>query len=98
MEDADSEICDGLAEVSSTLGCCYNSMLNDTEFLGFLSAELFGEAARVGLVSIGQSSVWDVCEIDVSPACELLGSAPCNTCAVGFVAILFLLIQVLNEL
>lgn len=69
-----ADICRVYSNVIDNLGCCYNSLYNDTEFIGFLSAQVMNQSLAQDLINLGQSTVWDQCMIDV-PMC---GSATLN--------------------
>ena len=70
-----TKICPAFQNITDTLGCCYQSLYNDTSFVNYLEAEgTINETMAEILLHFGQSPLWARCEID-SPGCESLSSS-----------------------
>ena len=64
-----------IKDVTDTLGCCYQSLYNDTSFIYFFEAEgPINETVAMKLLLLGQSPLWNRCMIDVPNSCEALSS------------------------
>lgn len=68
-----------LMVMSSTLGCCYQSFHNDTDFQNYILLSGNADPAEVIFLQlIGQNTrIWDVCGVPLVPKCtgEVLGGA-----------------------
>lgn len=65
------DICLALTEVVDSYGCCYQSLFNDTDFVGYLNhKELLSGPMTDMLLNLGRSPIWEHCSIDVPPKCE----------------------------
>ena len=70
-----SAICPAFKGVTDALGCCYQSLYNDTSFISFFEAEgPINEIMAMNLLSFGQSPLWNRCGIDVPNRCEAFSS------------------------
>lgn len=60
-----------LMAMSSTLGCCYQSFHNDTDFQNYILLSGNADPAEVIFLQlIGQNTrIWDVCEVPLVPEC-----------------------------
>lgn len=83
--------CDGaLNALIDQLGCCYQSLYNNTEFLRWLmvagftngtaavtAAENFGRAPE----NLGRAPEWNLCVDNLPPRCEVIASPPNSSSA-----------------
>ena len=62
------------------LGCCYNSLYNNTLFIGYLQKiGLVNTTVASNLDFLGKVSEWQLCEVTVPPMCETLPFQPDNS-------------------
>lgn len=55
------------------LGCCYQSLYNNTDFiLHLLDIGLINATQVMSLEYLGKATEWDVCNVSVPPMCELI--------------------------
>ncbi len=55
------------------LGCCYQSLYNNTDFiLHLFDIGLINQTEVMSLEYLGRVTEWDACNFDVPPMCELI--------------------------
>lgn len=88
------------------LGCCYNSVYNNTEFIQYLqNIGLINGTIASSIHFLGQVSEWELCEIRVPPMCETItyrpiSSAPSYPCfrISNLVMLAMVILYVLNNI
>jgi len=65
-----------LEAIVERLGCCYQSLYNNTEFVtGFINAGFINDTIKAGILNIGKVAMWEKCNVDGPATCEDLQAA-----------------------
>ena len=60
-----------LEAIVGHLGCCYQSLYNDTTFVtGFRNAGFINDTIKTGILNIGRLAVWEECNVSGPARCE----------------------------
>lgn len=84
-----------LMSIVSHLGCCYQSLYNNTEFVnGFKNSGLINDTIAAGILNMGRSTAWTACGVKTPRRCEeiqILQIAP-SSCYIHYISIALLII------
>ena len=69
-----------MSNLISTLGCCYQSLYNNTDFILYLlDVGVINETHAASLEYLGRVNEWEACKIGAPPMCEVIAFSPINS-------------------